>query len=150
MTPLQENVACSVTQDTELVTIDSSPIQLAYLPKPRVTKRKDDRFMLRYSPVSPTLGVRNRPGLQISNNQAAKSNRGYATINGMYNLLLSSVPRLITLFYLSVVSELEVEPLQVHHTLWGKNVPLGKAICITQRDVVHANRSRRQCYSPGP
>lgn len=43
---------------------------------------------------------------------------------------------LIDLICLSVVSERNVE-LQVHHTLWGNNVPHGKPIIsyyITQRD----------------
>lgn len=86
MTPLQENVAISVTQDTELVFINSSPIQLACLPKPRVIKRKDNHFMLRCSPTSPTLGIRRKVGSErtsgMSKKQAARSKGDYASTNG--------------------------------------------------------------------
>ncbi len=61
-----------VNQDTKFVTIDSTQMHLDGLPKPRVMKRKDDRFILLYSATSPTSDMA----------QAAKSKGGYSTTDG--------------------------------------------------------------------
>ncbi len=74
-----------VAQDTELVFIDSSPIQLAHLPRPRVLKRKESHFMLRRSPTSPTLDIRSQAGLRTFKSpekQTTRSKRDYISVNG--------------------------------------------------------------------
>lgn len=47
-------------QATELVTINSSPLRIGCLPRPRVIKRKNNRYMLPQSPESPSPRAANK------------------------------------------------------------------------------------------
>ncbi len=64
----------AVTQDTELVFIDSSPIRLANLPVPRVLKRKGTYFYASLFPNVPTLDIRSQAGLRGARNTQEKDN----------------------------------------------------------------------------
>ncbi len=74
---------------TEVVYIDSSPINLAGLPRPRVLKRKSNCYMLPTSPSSPTLrSVGGNSGGRVARRLAAgtKTRRDFAQTDGKYCL----------------------------------------------------------------
>lgn len=75
---------------TELVFIDSSPINIAGLPKARVLKRKDNHYMLPSSPSSPTLNMRRKSDKRTSENQVARAKRDYIRTDGKYCITVFS------------------------------------------------------------
>ena len=68
---------------TELVFIDSSPINIAGLPRARVLRRKEDHYMLPRSPPSPTLNIRRRSDACVSAKPTPRTKKDYALTNGV-------------------------------------------------------------------
>ena len=123
MTPeLPENDGSLIP--TELVFIDSSPINIAHLPRARVLRRKDNHYMLPRSPLSPTLNFRPKAGTCKSDKQTARTKRDYVLANGeQYIAFLTQYQLYVAAF--CTVSELEVEPIQLCDTLSGYSLPPG-------------------------
>lgn len=73
---------------TELVFIDSSPINIAGLPKARVLKRRNNHYMLPHSPSSPTLNIGGKSGEQMSGKPVARAQRDYTLTEGKQRIIV--------------------------------------------------------------
>lgn len=70
-------------QETEIVFINSSPVNLIGLPVPRVLKRKNNHYMRPRSPVSPTLKFLKYNEIPTSGSREARLKRDFLQTQGM-------------------------------------------------------------------
>lgn len=65
-------------QETEIITINSSPVEAWGGPNPRVIKRKNNRYMLPRSPISPSRNIM----APVSGSSIARFQNNYMNVNG--------------------------------------------------------------------